>query len=123
MCIDLLRCRITIVHGSSQGGPNGPLWGGGGGGGNRLGRRPYVKSSCFIYFLKMLPWSDFNQTWQESSFGAGDSKSFIWYMWPPWGPRERAPKGQNHANFKVTSSDPEVHVEQSSYVVFKYLLM
>ena len=28
--------------------------GGGGGGGNRLGRRPYVKSSCFIYFLKML---------------------------------------------------------------------
>ena len=35
----------------------------------------------------------------------------------PWGPRERAPKGQNHANFKVTSSsDPEVHVEQLSYM-------
>ena len=33
-----------------------------------------------------------------------------------------APKGQNHANFEVTSSlDPEV--EESSYVVFKYLLM
>ena len=31
-------------------------------------------------------------------------------------------QGQNHANFKVTSSsDPEV--EQLSYVVFKYLLM
>ena len=58
-----------------------------------------------------------NQIWQESSLGAGDSKSFIWYM----GPRERAPKGQNHANFKVISSDPEV--EQSSYVVFKYLLI
>ena len=23
-------------------------------GGNRLGRGPYVKSYCFIYFLKML---------------------------------------------------------------------
>ena len=33
----------------------------------------------------------------------------------PWGPRERAPKSQNHANFKVTSSsDPEV--EQLSYI-------
>ena len=43
-------------------------------------------------------------------------------MWPLWGPRKRAPKGQNHANLKVpSSSDPEV--EQSSYVVFKYLLM
>ena len=36
-------------------------------------------------------------------------------MWPPWGPRKRAPKGLNHVNFKVTSSsDPEV--EQSCYV-------
>ena len=65
------------------------------------------------------------RTWQESNLagiilkGRRDSKSFIWYM---WGPRERASKGQNQANFKVTSSsDPEV--EQSSYVVFKYLLM
>ena len=37
-----------------------------------------------------------------------------------WGPRGRAPKGQNHAHFKVTSSDPEV--EHSSYVVFKYCM-
>ena len=25
-------------------------------GGNRLGRGPYVKSNCFIYFLKMHGW-------------------------------------------------------------------
>ena len=35
----------------------------------------------------------------------------------PMGARERVPKGQNHANFKVTSS-PDPEVEQSSYVVF-----
>ena len=93
-------------------------------GGNRLGRGPYVKSNFHLHVHVLLEnaWSDFKQTWQELSLGAGDSKSFIWYMWPPWGPRKRAPRGQNHVNFKVTSSsDPEV--EQSSYVVFKYLLM
>ena len=39
-------------------------------------------------------WLDFNQTWQESSSGAGDSKVFIWYRWPPWGPRGRAPRAK-----------------------------
>ena len=81
-----------------------------------------VKSNCFIYFLIThgRRWSDFNQTWQDSSLGAGDSKSFIWFMWPPWGPRERAPEGQNHANFKVTSS-PDPEVEQSSYQMPSYV--
>ena len=51
--------------------------------------------------LERNAWLDFNQTWQESSSGAGDSKVFIWYMWPQWGPRGRAPKGQNFANFKL----------------------
>ena len=60
---------------------------------------PFVKSKCFIFFLKMQ-WLDFNQKWQESSLGVGDSKLFKQYVWPPWGPRGRAPKGQNHANFK-----------------------
>ena len=45
---------------------------------------PFVKSNCFIFLLKML-WLDFNQTWQESSLGARDSKLFIWYMWLLWG--------------------------------------
>ena len=36
-------------------------------------------------------------------------------------PRGRAPKDLNRAHFKVTSS-PDPEVEQSSYVVFRYLL-
>ena len=92
----LFRWRIKVVGGTSQGGPNGPMWG------NRLGRGPYmyVKSNCSSTSWRNA-WLDFNQTWQESSSGAGDSKEFIWYMLPPWGPRGRAPKGQNFANFKL----------------------
>ena len=56
----------------------------------------------FLHFHLLLEnaWLDFNQTWQESSLGVGDSKLFKSYVWPPWGPRGRAPKGENHANFK-----------------------
>ena len=56
----------------------------------------------FLHFHLLLKnvWLDFNQTWQESSFGVGDSKLFKWCVWPVWGPRERASKGQNCANFK-----------------------
>ena len=97
----------------------GPCWGGGVTG---WVREPYVKTNCFIYFLNIHGRILTKHAWQESSLGARDSKSFIGYMWPPWGPRQRAPKGQNHANLKVTSS-PDPEVEQSSYVVFKYLLM
>ena len=56
-----------------------PLWVTGWGGG------PMSKVTVHL-LLEEMPWLDFNQTWQESSSGAGDSKVFIWYMWPPWGP-------------------------------------
>ena len=61
-----------------------------------------ASSVNFLHFHLLLEnaWLDFNQTWQESSLGVGDSKLFKSYVWPPWGPRGRAPKGQNHANFK-----------------------
>ena len=66
-------------------------------GGNGLGGGPYVKSNCVIYFLICM--LDFKQTWQESSLGPeGFNSQFIWYMCSPMGARERAPKGQNHAN-------------------------
>ena len=62
------------------------------------------RASCvnFLHFHLLLEnaWLDFNQTWQESSLGVGDSTLFKSYVWPPWGPRGRAPKGQSHANFK-----------------------
>ena len=63
--------------------------------------RPF-SSVNFLHFHLLLEnaWLDFNQTWQESSLGVGDSMLFKSYVWPPWGPRGRAPKGQNHANFK-----------------------
>ena len=83
----LFRWRIKVVGGTSQGGPNGPHVG------NRLGRGPYIKSNCSSTSWRNA-WLDFNQTWQESSSGAGDSKVFIWYMWPPWGPRRRAPRAK-----------------------------
>ena len=83
----LFRWRIKVVGGTSQGGPNGPHVG------NMLGRGPYVKSNCSSTSWRNA-WLDFNQTWQESSSGAGDSKVFIWYMWPPWGPRGRAPRAK-----------------------------
>ena len=61
-----------------------------------------ASSVNFLHFHLLLEnaWLDFNQTWQESSLGVGDSKLFKSYVWPPLGPRGRAPKGQNHANFK-----------------------
>ena len=61
-----------------------------------------ASSVNFLHFHLLLENAllDFNQTWQESSLGVGDSKLFKSYVWPPWGPRGRAPKGQNHANFK-----------------------
>ena len=61
-----------------------------------------ASSVNFLHFHLLLEnaWVDFNQTWQESSLGVGDSNLFKSYVWPPWGPRGRAPKGQNHANFK-----------------------
>ena len=44
VCRYHVRWRIKVVHGSSQGGPNRPLWG------------PFVKSNCFIFFLKTHGW-------------------------------------------------------------------
>ena len=66
MCRYLVRRRTKVVHGSSQGGPNGPLWA--------------LCKKLTVHLLFENAWSDFNQTWQESSLGAGDSKLFIWYM-------------------------------------------
>ena len=63
-------------------------------------RRPSSVNFLHFHLLLENAWLDFNQTWQESSLGVGDSKLFKQYVWPPWGPRGRAPKGQNHANFK-----------------------
>ena len=63
-------------------------------------RRPSSVNFLHFHLLLENAWLDFNQTWQESSLGVGDSKLFKYYVWPPWGPRGRAPKGQNHANFK-----------------------
>ena len=63
-------------------------------------RRPSSVNFLHFHLLLENAWLDFNQTWQESSLGVGDSKLFKSYVWPPWGPRGRAPKGQNHANFK-----------------------
>ena len=63
-------------------------------------RRPSSVNFLHFHLLLENAWLDFNQTWQESSLGVGDSKLFKSYVWPPWGPRGRPPKGQNHANFK-----------------------
>ena len=63
-------------------------------------RRPSSVNFLHFHLLLENAWLDFNQTWQESSLGVGDSKLFKSYVGPPWGPRGRAPKGQNHANFK-----------------------
>ena len=94
VCRYHVRWRIKVVHGSSQGGPNRPLWG------------PFVKSNWF-HLLFENAWLDFNQTWQESSLGAGDSKLFIWYMWLLWGGPGGGPQGpENFANFKLPSPDP-----------------
>ena len=76
----------------------------------------------FLHFhLLENAWLDFNQTWQESSLGVGDSKLFKSYVWPPWGPRGRAPKGQNHANFKHLLL--QIQKEKWwSYIVCRYLI-
>ena len=54
----------------------------------------------FLHFhlLEENAWSDFNETWQESSLGMGHSKLFKWYQWPPWGPGG-GPQGPNHVKF------------------------
>ena len=86
-------------------------------GGNRLGRGAlYVKSKVLFHLHVVLlenAWSDFNQTWQESSLGTGDSKLFIVHM-APIGARERAPQGPKPCKFQTSSPDPEV--EQSRYM-------
>ena len=62
------------------------------------------RASCinFLNFHLLLDnaWLDFNQTWQESSLGVGDSKLLKWYVWPPWGPGGGPQRAQNHTNFK-----------------------
>ena len=58
-----------------------------------------INSKFTLNSVKRIPY--LTRTLQESASGAGDSKVFIWYMLPPWGPRGRAPKGQNFANFKL----------------------
>ena len=66
---------------------------------------PFVKSNCFIFFLKMHGWI-LTKHGRNHSQGAGDSKLFIWYMWLLWGAQGEGPKGQNFANFKLLSPDP-----------------
>ena len=44
--------------------------------------------------------ADFNQTWWGSSLGGRDPKLLKGSMWPPGGPRGRAPKGKRGVNFK-----------------------
>ena len=54
--------RIKVVHGSSQGCPNGPGGGGGGGGnGFREGEGAYVKSN--FHLILQNAGLDFNQTY------------------------------------------------------------
>ena len=98
----LFRWRIKVVGGTSQGGPNGPMWG------NRLGRGPYVKSNCSSTSWRNA-WLDFNQTWQESSLGAGDSKVFIYVA--TMGAQGEGPQGPKLCKFQTSSPDP-VEVEQ-----------
>ena len=83
-------------------------------------RRPSSVNFLHFHLLLENAWLDFNQTWQESSLGVGDSKLFKSYVWPPWGPRGRAPKGQTMQI--QTSSSPDPEGEWSSYVVCRYLI-
>ena len=65
-----------------------------------------ASSVNFLHFHLLLEnaWLDFNQTWQESSLGVGDSNS----MYGPHGGPGGGPKGPKHANFQTSSSpDPE----------------
>ena len=75
--------------------------------------RPFL---CIVHKL-----FTFSETWQEPFLGVGDSKLFKWYLWPPWGPWGGPPRAKT-CKFQTSSSlDPEV--EQSSYVVCRYLLI
>ena len=63
-------------------------------------RRPSCVNFLHFYLLLKNPWADVNQTWWGSSLGGRNPKLFIWSMWPPGGPRGRAPKGKKWVNFK-----------------------
>ena len=89
--------RTKVVHGSTQGGPAMVFYG------------PFVKSQLFHPLFENA-WPDFNQTWQESSLGAGDSKLFIWYIRLLWEAQGDGPKGQNFSNYELRSPNA-VYVE------------
>ena len=63
-------------------------------------RRPSCVNFLHFHLLLQNRWADFNQTWWGSSLGGGDPKLFMGSMWPPGGPRGRAPKGIKGVNFK-----------------------
>ena len=65
-----------------------------------LVRRPSCVNFLHFHLLLQNRWADFNQTWWGSSFGGRDPKLFMGSMWPPGGPRGRAPKGKKGVNFK-----------------------
>ena len=81
-----------------------------------------ASSVKFLHFHLLLEnaWLDFNQTWQESSLGVGDSKLFKSYVWPHGGQGE-GPKGPKPCKFQ-TSSSPDPEGEWWSYVVCRYLI-
>ena len=67
-------------------------------GGNRLGRRPYVKSNCFIYLLKTHSLI-LTKLGRNHPQGPGIlSRSYGTFG--PDGGQGEGPKGQNHAKFK-----------------------
>ena len=61
-----------------------------------------ASSVNFLHFHLLLEnaWLDFNQTWQESPLGVGDSKCSNSMCGPHGGPGGGPQRGQNHANFK-----------------------
>ena len=77
----------------------------------------------FLHFHLLLEnaWLDFNQTWQESSLGVGDSKLFKIVCVVPMGAQGEGPKGPKPCKFQ-TSSSPDPEGEESSYVVCRYLV-
>ena len=96
--------------------PQWPPWGVTGWGGVPT----FVKSNCSSTSWRNA-WLDFNQTWQESSLGAGGFKIIHMVHVAPMGAQGEGSQGPKPCKFQSTvyitsSSDPEV--EQSSYVVF-----
>ena len=68
-------------------------------GGESLGVGAKGKKAYFhLLFQNQLV--DFIQTCWGSSLGGREPVLLMWSMWPPGGPRGRAPKGKKGVNFK-----------------------